>query len=363
MIKPEFKSAVATVNARLRVDLVRVRIEVRGDRLAAQATLPPRPGSAKSAPHQQRISLGLPANAMGLRRAERLARLIGAQLVEGKFTWTEWLKDAPGDASDGETTAADLIESFRQHTSLPPLLWRERYLYFGLNKIPGDRPLTPELIIAAALTKEPDTRARQVACERLGQFAKFAGVPVDLSPFVGNYGRGKVQPRDLPSDDEIESVLSSIANPQWRSVFWCMAVFGCRDHEVFFSQLEPIGDAMALHVLEGKTGPRFPVMPMPARWLENVDLANLPKLAQFPHHTQYGKRCAQAWRRQTDGVPWSSYGLRHAFAIRCHRAGVPVAIAAKWMGHSQQIHMATYTRWISQDAHLEEWRKANGMQP
>jgi len=352
-IKPEIK----VVNARLKVDLVRVRIEVRGGRLVLQATLPPRPGSSKAKPSQQRISLGLPANRLGLRRADRLARLLGIQLTEGKFTWDEWAK--PKEPVSEGMTAGEVIEAFRKAQDLPNLVWRERYLYFGLNKIPEDKPLTPELIIAAALTKEPNTRARQVACERLGRLAKYAGVEVDLSPFVGGYSRDSVAPRDLPSDDEIEATLQGISNRQWRSVFWCMAVFGCRDHEVFFSRLEPIGGVMALSVLEGKTGPRFPVMPMPGRWLDYIDLGNLPNL-NVTDHSQFGQRTASAWRRQTEAVSWTPYALRHSFAVRCHRAGVPVAIAAKWMGHSQNMHTQTYIRWISESAHVEEWKKAQG---
>lgn len=352
-IKPEIK----IVNARLKVDLVRVRIEARGDRLVLQATLPPRPGSAKAKPSQQRISLGLPANRLGLRRAERLARLLGIQLVEGKFTWEEWAK--PKEPVSEDMPAREVIEAFKKAVGLSDFYWRERWWYRGLNKLPLDVPVTADAIVAAVLTKEPDTRSRQVACERLGEFAKFAGVAVDLSPFVGNYGRGSVVPRELPSDDEIEAVLQGIDNQQWRNVFWVMAVFGCRDHEVFFSRLQTIGGVMALSVMEGKTGPRFPVMPMPGHWLDYIDLDNLPELGVV-EHAEFGRRCAQAWRRQTKDVPWAPYDLRRCYAVRCHVKGIPTALVAKWMGHSELLNASVYRRWINQDMHIDAWSRAQG---
>lgn len=346
---------IKLANARLRAANTRVSIQIRGKSLVLVATLPPRPDSHKQKQYQQRVGLGIPANPIGLKRAEDQARLMGAQLAAGEFSWDNWgYGDLP--AGSGHD-AATMIAAFQKHVGLNDYTFRERYLYFGLNKLPLSAPVTADLIVSAVLTKPADTRARQVACERMKRFATYCGIKVDLSGLEGSYGRGKVQEREPPTDEAIEAALQGIRNEAWRNVFWRMAAFGCRDHEVFFSRIEVMDGEPVLRVLEGKTGPRFPVMPMPPHWVEFCG-DNLPQL-NVVEHSQFGQRTSAAWRRQTDELPWSPYDLRRAFAVRCHMAGIPTAIAAAWLGHGEDVHMATYRRWIVQDNHLKAWREAN----
>ena len=73
------------VNGRLKVSKVGVAVEQHGGVLRLQATLPPKPGAKQTESSQQRVSLGLPANPDGLRRAEKEARLLGAQLAAREF--------------------------------------------------------------------------------------------------------------------------------------------------------------------------------------------------------------------------------------------------------------------------------------
>ncbi|MEM9769273.1 MAG: hypothetical protein AAF892_15535 [Cyanobacteria bacterium P01_D01_bin.71] len=60
------------------------------------------------------------------------------------------------------------------------------------------------------------------------------------------------------------------------------------------------------------------------------------------------------WRLRTPETP---YVLRHAYAVRCHVAGVKVAIAAAWMGHSPGMHQKRYQRWIADKTHREAWQR------
>jgi hypothetical protein len=60
-------AAIAKLNARLKAARLGLQVERRGDRLSLRGTLPPRPGSGKSRPHQQRIPLKLPATPAGLK--------------------------------------------------------------------------------------------------------------------------------------------------------------------------------------------------------------------------------------------------------------------------------------------------------
>ena len=113
----DISGKLAQANGRLRSGRVGVTIEQFGGKLRLRATLPPKPGSKKEQPFQQRITVGLPANPVGLREAEKEARLIGAQLAANEFTWeryhktpekeeaqplcAEWIASLPGQRGAG----------------------------------------------------------------------------------------------------------------------------------------------------------------------------------------------------------------------------------------------------------------------
>ena len=343
---------VSQINDRLKAARTGCVVEQRGNKLALVATLPPRPGSKRTKRCQQRIPLGVYANTNGLKRAESLAKLVGIQLAEGKFRWSDWVEE-----KDLKAEPKKAIEDFRKYLKLDEYTFRQRFIYFGLNKLNLNKPITvDELINVIKLTKE-DTRMRQSTCERMSQFASFLGIELDTKSLEGNYGYSKKVPRNLPSDKQIENIISSVENDKWRNIFWLCATFGLRNHEAFFCSFEELEGKKVLRVNEGKTGDRFPCFPMPPKWLDYIDLNNLPKL-NCSHHNVYGQRTAGAWRRQTNDVNFTIYALRHSFAVRCHMAGIPTAIAAKWLGHSEEVHCRTYRRWITQDLHLLAWENA-----
>ena len=59
------KWSIEAVNDRLKAGKIGVKVEARGDRLLLRATLPPKPGSSKTKPHQQYIALGIYDNPAG----------------------------------------------------------------------------------------------------------------------------------------------------------------------------------------------------------------------------------------------------------------------------------------------------------
>jgi integrase len=359
----DIAAEVRSLNRALKADGHRVAVQARGNRLYLVATLPPKPASTKRKPHQQRIALHLGASRMGLRRAKAMAILLADQLDRDRFDWAEWAA-LPGDEPETKT-CADWVEAFRQHVwpKLPTdknFNWRQRYLYFGLNKLPPDLPLTPEALTAAALTKSPARKAaRDRACQRLQELATFAGIAVDLSLLQVGYSQADVVPKVIPSDAEIERAIASIDNPQWRTVFALMAIYGLRDHEAFLCTLENRDSVMVAIIPDDtKTGTHI-AYPHPAHWV-NFGLQgtlNRPAIA-VRANAEYGGTAATYWRRKR--LPGTPYGLRHAYAIRCHAAGVKVAIAAAWMGHSPAIHLKTYQRWITEAVHQEAWQALQG---
>lgn len=90
------------------------------------------------------------------------------------------------------------------------------------------------------------------------------------------------------------------------------------------------------------------------------------------------------WLNPLDGLPWDGardflrshwrpalralgiryrrpYNLRHTFATMLLHAGVNPALAAKQMGHSQQMFFSTYARWIESDRDADELAKLDAM--
>ena len=155
------------INARLKAGKVGVRIEERGNKLYLVATLPPKTGSGKSKPYQQRLALGYNACTAGYRRAELDAKKLGVQIVEGTFQWEQPKNDY---------TVIEAIESFesayfgeRGRTDQTETTYRN-YAH-ALKRLPKDRILTHELMIETIKTTEPNTRSRQLMVRSMKMLA------------------------------------------------------------------------------------------------------------------------------------------------------------------------------------------------
>jgi integrase len=351
---------IEAVNQRLKLANVGVSVRQKGKRLYLRATLPPKPASTKVKPFQQDVALKLYANPAGIERAEAEARKMGALLACKEFDWSLYTTIEP--QGDSDKTCGHWIERFKQHcleTNLQrksqqqsELLWRERYYNPALKWLPEHKELDAAVIITAAQRAKPNSRSRQMACHMLQQFAKFAGIEVDLKPYVGNYSPKKVV-RKIPADDLIIASIDKFNHlPEWRNLYGLMATYGLRNHEVFYTKLDwqetEEGRVLVAAVQDGKTGARK-VYPFYPEWVDRWELWNL----RLPNLTcrlnqDYGERIARAFKRVD--IPFAPYNLRHAYAIRISVVfKLPVAVAASFMGHSPTIHWQTYNRWISED--------------
>jgi integrase len=137
-----------------------------------------------------------------------------------------------------------------------PQTWAGDYWKI-LKRLPPGEVLSVPLLRAVVDQTEPNTKTRKRACMAIGALAKFARLPYDASPYAGNYGPESVQPRILPTEQQIESYWASIKNPGWQWVYGVIAAFGLRPHEAFFLDLAQLKARRPdLRVLRGKTGPR-----------------------------------------------------------------------------------------------------------
>mgnify|MGYP002777186807 FL=1 len=367
---PEFSALDARIlqtNQRLKAARLGFQIERRGQKLSLRGVLPPRPGSPRLKPHQQRLHLGLPATVAGLKQAEQEVKVIAAELIQNSFDWRKYIY-GQGFGRLDQINLGQQIQAFERYFLSEPVrlsnpasaknTWDGAYAPYlrKLATIAGANPQFSliEVIYATVRSTAANSRSRQICCTALGAFAKFLSLelPVDLKEFWGNYGGSSTQARELPSDELILATWEKIPNPAWRFVYGIMAAYGLRNHEVFFCDYSDLaGDrGPSIRVLDTTKTGSHEVWPFYPEWIERFDLrqVNLPPVQTDLTQTNLraiGQRVTSQFRRY--GVPFSPYDLRHAWAVRTIHFGLPDTVAAKMMGHSVTVHTRTYHQWLT----------------
>lgn len=354
----DFQSRLKAANTRLKSARVGVSIEVSGRRLCLRATLPPRPGSGRAEPYQQRVFLGVMANPAGLRVAEAEAKALGVRRDSGEFDWGLYVKNHE---QDNGQTVTDWITAFeadyfkrRRRTPKSETTWKADYIK-AFNRLPQDAPLTEALLRQHIEASDPDSRTRRRLVDCFGRLAKFAGLDVDLSGLRGSYSVSSVEVREVPPDEQIAEWWTKIPNEDWRRAYGLMACYGLRNHELFYLDFSKMP---VLLVLDGSKTNFRRVWPLFPEWEQEWGL-----MGDLPHCTgannsALGHRVTVAFRRY--GVPFKPYDLRHAWAVRSLEFGLPVELAAQQMGHSVDVHCKTYHRWISEEVHQRAYELAMG---
>jgi integrase len=328
-------SKINQANGRLKAAKTGVTILQRGDRLYLQAVLPPRPGSGKSSPSQQQIALKIHANPSGISLAEKEARRVGYLRDAKEFDWGLY---GGGNLKKESETIADWVRKFGEAklSGICATTWKTDYQR-PFATLPADEPITSEVLLSAIALTTPNTRQRRRFCLAFRQLAHFAGIEFDVADLMGTYSPTKVQPRKLPTDEEVEACFNQIKNPQWQWVYGAIAAYGLRDHEAFYLDLSKFPIAQ---ILEGKTGYRQ-CWPLRPEWAEQWDLANIKRPpVTGTCHADFGARVCKFFARAA--LSFNSYDLRHAWAIRAVRFGLDPSLAAKQMGHSLATHTQTY---------------------
>jgi integrase len=359
---------IQAVNQRLKTAQLGVQLERRGQKINLRGTLPPRPGSHRVRPHQQRVSLGLPATPDGLKAAEQQAKIIAAQLIQNAFDWNVYLP-VTGGGRLHQMNLNEKLEAFRQHFMTQPqrlhnpasaqATWETAYAPY-LRKLEAIAQQSPTLNLSEAIYKTIEStpinsRSRQICCTALGVLAEFLNVTLtrDLKDYWGHYSPSQTRMRHLPTDERIVEVYHKIPNSAWRFVYGVMATYGLRNHEVFFcdySRLSRKQGDRSIEVLDTtKTGGRE-VWPFYPEWVDEFGLSDgeLPPINTDLTTTtlqRIGQKVSAQLRRYD--LPFNPYDLRHAWAVRTIHFGLPDTVAAQMMGHSVSIHTRTYHRWLT----------------
>lgn len=341
-------------NERLSKANLGLKIEREGNALYLRGVLPPKQGSLRDKPYQQRIALSrlnIRANPFGIKEAENEALKIGGLLARGQFTWEPYGKTSSKPTTASEWVARYEVDYFNKRARTPKseTTWDSDYAQV-FKKLPANAALTVDLLNTEILKTKPDTRTRRRTVQALSLLGKFAGLNCDYAHLKGNYSQRKVNPREIPTDDDIALWLTKIKNPAWRWAYGILSTYGIRPSEIFsldFSHF-PI-----LKVLDGKTGSRQ-VWPLYPEWADQWDLDNiyLPECSGKTNR-DLGQRVGQAFRRAN--LPFPAYALRHAWAIRSMRLRVDQALAAKQMGHALAVHTDIYHLHIQEQFYSETY--------
>lgn len=345
---------IAQINDRLKAAAVPVTVEANGRYLVLRATLPCKPGDGQGR-KRYKLSLGIPANSAGLKRAEAKAQALGDELARGVFDWANWQNPRREKVADSSTRA--LIERYKADYFLTRRIteasWTENQAR-TFAKLPQEAELTEAAILAIVWSTEPHTRSREVACQRLQGLARYAGLEVDLGPYKGDYSDRSTAPRELPSDAQIEQCRELIPNESWQWVYGVLAAFGLRPHEVFRCEF---AGPLKLKVWQNtKTGDRTARAILP-EWAERWNLVevNRPSITGDTPRKLGQAVSQQFWRY---GLPFHAYDLRHAYAVRGSVVkALPVSTMAAMMGHSASLHTKIYHRWLSDATNDEVYRR------
>ncbi|PSB28292.1 integrase [Stenomitos frigidus] len=359
---------ILQTNQRLKAAHMGFQIERRGQKLGLRGMLPPRPGSLRLKPSQQRLSLGLPATSAGLKQAEQTVKVIVAQIIQNSFDWRQYDSGSGWGRLD-QIGLAQQLQAFEHHFLTEPsrlshpasakTTWETAYSPY-LRKLEAIAQANPQLsfvevLYATVRATEDNSRSRQVCCTALGALAKFLSVelPIDLKSLWGSYGLSQMRARTLPSDALIASTWESIPNPGWQFVYAVMATYGLRNHEVFFCDysalLQGKPEATIRVLNTSKTG-SHDVWPFYPEWVDHFNLRSIQLPAIQTDLTQttlqrIGQRVTSQFRRYD--LPFSPYNLRHAWAVRTIHFGLADTVAARMMGHSVAVHNRTYHQWMT----------------
>ena len=349
----------------------KLKIEKRGEKLNIRGTLPCKDDQNIS--KIQRISLGVNANLIGLKEAQKKLELINLQLELNQFNWKNWLVNDKDEGKNNKLDFYKQINEFEEFffreakndflTSSRTTTWNSSYKPYMKRIIKiYDSNRNKELndiFIKTLKSYKESSRSRKQCGTSLKVFADFIKyrLPEEWKLLAKGYGLKKASFRNLPNDNLIKKLWEKIPNKSWQYVFALMATYGLRNHEVFFCDLESLGNGgdRIIRILNTTKTGEHQVWPFHPDWVDFFELRKLgedptllPNINRDLKNTtlqNIGKRITDQFRRYKLDI--KPYDLRHAWAVRTIFYDLPDTVAARMMGHSVSLHTQTYHHWIT----------------
>lgn len=255
--------------------------------------------------------------------------------------------------------------------------WRCHYLNY-IKKLPKNESLSVKVLTQALDRTQPGTPGRRMMIWQLKKFCEFCGF--NGVEIINSYTAKKASPkvRQIPTNPEIiqgfykigaaldpRGSSKAVQPEQWQWIYGILATYGLRPHEAYAIDLKAFTDPdNTLHLInlnpeltEGtKTGERNCLIPpLQPEWVELFDLKSIKPIKT--EATLHSKSILLARKFRVIHIGFQPYDLRHAYAIRGHRARIPVRTMADYMGHTVEEHTKTYQRWMSKDTNLEIYKE------
>lgn len=366
-------------------------LRVKRDRLRLLSDeLPPRPGQAgQMAPQQRELTLTTPPGPATAAAALAEACAIFDQVMAGTWQWPD--KEAPAEVEAGRlapSTLATLRARLRSSVvgeKITERTWQRTYAPYllKLEQVAAQQawPGDADLLAAALRQWQPNSRARQMAHDRIRSVWKVAGWswPEQILAMRGN-GKAAADPAGVMGfrDEEIEELRHRIQRSRLTAadlVAWdCLICFGLRPAELKGLVLQQQGRTLAAVVAHekknshGKVGARTVCAVPPAGWpadchglLERWQQHGIPTtLTRLASPGQaMNIQLIRLQRQKGASGPLrhelTTYGLRHGFALRLGvDLGLSIREAAELMGHSPGVHLQTYGRQLDRPKLLDK---------
>ena len=370
------ETQLEAVNNRLKEAKRRVRVVVPSKRhrtLHLRATLPAMPEEVQGPPKRRYIKVEAAYTAQGIEEAEALAIDLNQDINDWRngraFDWPKWNQPKKRQRSDELETFSSCIErlktQFFEERKDDPMQQRVRR-YWQTDRASQFKKLDVALPysvghmreVIESLPKNSSPRKRlSLACVQLMRLMRE---PIDLVEEIKELGRGygkqSLNPRDIPSDDQILEDMNRIA-PEWKWAFQVFFQYGARPHELWEAEVLDNG---LLRVSENtKTGSRV-AMPRDRKLVKEWGLfgtgqERLP--ATFGKKAAHPEQCVSMQfnrARLEAGIKYPAYHLRHAWAVNSIKKGTNIRLAARSLGHTVREHEVTYLHWISEAEMLQQ---------
>ena len=360
--------------------------------------LPPRPDEPTGPPIRRSFTLSTPPGPATFKDALAEACAVFDAVMAGTWSWPD-PEAMPGEGDPLRLSPAtlkrlvDRLKAAVVGERIGLSTWERTYRGYlaKLEKVAGRKVwINDQELIAEVLRQwPPNSRARQMAHDRYRRLWKEAGWPwPDAMAAMRGNGKAAASPEGVRAftDEEIEELRARLQRSRKLMpadlVAWdCLAVFGLRPAELQGLELSSEDGLLLARVSrqkrssKGSSGARtVPAVP-PQGWPADCDgLLDRWHRHGFPvgmvSAPSPGQVLTQQLRRLRDQelvtIPLddelTSYGMRHAFALRlAQQLGLHVREAAELMGHSPQVHLSTYGRRLDQPKLLARVRALQGL--
>ena len=306
---------------------------------------------------------------------------------DGQITLAEAAQTANTSSSHQALNFKQLIASYREFVSnAGEKTWEKFYLpvlSHCAEQFKGNPPVDGEALCLACLQQwEPGSRMRQTSRQKLFGFLNWAVQRGHLKPI---YSPSATLPETLKpkrvgyplEDTQILALLDSLPEgPQhdrWRFAIQLCAVYGLRPEELRHLVVKSGASVPELWSIYQKsmggtkgqkTEPRrlHPLMlrDMHGKIIDWNLQARVQIGEQLPPLNRQGEggqalglylRRRDAWKSlraqaEIQGEQLTPYSFRHRYAKGMHAAGIPIANISKAMGHTIEVHLQSYARFL-----------------